>query len=392
MNNYKFDYYLKTLTPVSVGSGGLLSPLTDYVKDDNYFYIIDQKLFEQKLSEKPAEINYLMDAIKRNMNSSNTSSGFILGDYIINRLKLNLSDVSYVKTPITSSQKKLLKSDKYKLHIKQCVKNAGKPYVPGSTLKGAFITALLYDHLKNKPALLDALLVEIKSAINDPNPKSAKRNIAKIADNFVNKILTIDKLKLSSGLKISDTNYIDIEDSLLVVLSERYNMFFNKSQVPLLLEAVHNSQNSESDCFEFNGSITLNGKFEESLFSVLNDGNISALVRILNNYASDLIEMEIKTISEIDEMDEDVKETYLETLESILTRTKSDKRAIVRIGAGKGFYFNTVSALIHKRDPKLFENMLKVLFDKYKKGHFPKTRQLIINDNVPLGWCRIDFE
>ena len=45
------EFEIKTLTPVHIGNGETLSPYGDYIKDEDYIYIIDYTKLENHLRD-----------------------------------------------------------------------------------------------------------------------------------------------------------------------------------------------------------------------------------------------------------------------------------------------------------------------------------------------------
>jgi CRISPR-associated protein Csm5 len=130
---------LTTLSPLFIGSGKTLSPYSDFIQEGNNLIYLNQKKIEEAISNKPELIDEYVKEIRRRMN--NTKSDASLKDFITTRLKLPLESVTLRKVP--------LQGNIGKQQLRQFISTAGRPFIPGSTLKGAFRTAVLYDWLIN---------------------------------------------------------------------------------------------------------------------------------------------------------------------------------------------------------------------------------------------------
>ena len=139
----KVKLKITTLTPVSIGSGAELSPYADYVFDNEKVCFIDKKKMVDRIMAKGDEYldNYVY-GMANGMDPSRTKSYFDLKSFLTgNHIVKDIDEI------ITS--KCALVGDKEKKHnIKGIVKSPlAEPYFPGSSIKGALKTVMMYNWL-----------------------------------------------------------------------------------------------------------------------------------------------------------------------------------------------------------------------------------------------------
>ena len=191
--------FLKTVTPLHIGNGEELYSL-DYIFNDNEFYHVSQNLFLQFLKENNLDIKNYSDWIVRNTKEidaldsekrqnrrnfgkdknqqlSALSRNFNLKNYtkVINKFD---DFLNFIKKRTYSIQFK----NKPKQQIRGIIKNAlNKPYIPGTSIKGAIRTALLFDYLnehENSKNVVNSFTSELNKLKQYPRDKN------KIGKNF----------------------------------------------------------------------------------------------------------------------------------------------------------------------------------------------------------------
>lgn len=130
MASINLDLYLHVLTPVHVGGSDdkhLVEGL-DYLIQNGQVYIFDQKKLRKAIGDDSQYINALEEG-KSGINS------------LLRNRRIPLREVSHPPKRITGSASE----------IKACIKNGmnGKPYLPGSSIKGALRSMLFSYVLKN---------------------------------------------------------------------------------------------------------------------------------------------------------------------------------------------------------------------------------------------------
>ena len=138
----QYQVKITTLTPVCIGDGQRLSPFSDYkLKRDKLIYL-NQEVIKKALEKQPDLIDDYVEGIISGMD--NTGSKFDIDSFLYNRAKLDLSSLKLKEVDSTAQPK----GNK---NLYTILKQVGKyPYIPGSSLKGAIKTALLYNWLMDK--------------------------------------------------------------------------------------------------------------------------------------------------------------------------------------------------------------------------------------------------
>ncbi|MEM5777835.1 MAG: type III-A CRISPR-associated RAMP protein Csm5, partial [Candidatus Aenigmatarchaeota archaeon] len=124
-----YDIEIETLAPVHISSGETLIPNLDYFIDKNELYYLDKEKYLSSLSE---------DDLKSIFNSILCSSEAI-GDQKDNMINAKKFSVKFNANINFGSSK----------YIYETVKIDGTPYIPGSSLKGAFINGFYYSDNNN---------------------------------------------------------------------------------------------------------------------------------------------------------------------------------------------------------------------------------------------------
>lgn len=150
-------FYLKLLTPLHIGTGNELQPI-DYVIADKHYYHLPQKFVNAFMQENnlfPLYAKWLNDGaekisraksnkeqsnIRKELNLQKFCEGQKKKDQLIRALN-NATDI--IKIPINGQQPEK--------NIRQQITDGKNiPYIPGTSIKGAIRTALLYQWLVNK--------------------------------------------------------------------------------------------------------------------------------------------------------------------------------------------------------------------------------------------------
>ena len=194
-------YELEVISPVHIGSGSTISPI-EYVVEDNFYRVDMDGLFEDDGFDTDG---FIEDA---------KAGAFYLGRFDSKLAK------EHVKYGLDVSNS--VKNDLYKLGyqpsggIREFIKTGDLPYIPGSSMKGAIRTAILWKALNDPRILEDAQ--EIIRTQGRVNPKKADEGIEKIVfgrnPNYDilralqvsdSKITTMNNLELSKVVILSDT-------------------------------------------------------------------------------------------------------------------------------------------------------------------------------------------
>lgn len=261
-------FYLKLLTPLHIGTGNELQPI-DYVIADKHYYHLTQKFvfnfiksnnllgsYTQWINKTTEQINNIETIPKKdrrqdqNQQLSELRKNFNLLKFCEDQKKEgqliqalnNATDI--IKVPLNRKQ-----PDR---NIRQQItdgKNA--PYVPGSSIKGAIRTALLYQWLcyKNPDDAVKALLKIFNTDLNNEDVKKEQfgnqiENLAfycgiekKMADK-TEEDYTDEKFDLLKLLSVSDGKIISAGNPLTLIKTNLYLQDNTRQAQSPWLEAI----------------------------------------------------------------------------------------------------------------------------------------------------------
>ena len=185
-------YQLETLTPVHIGSGETLNQIDGYYAKRRWYRIDLDKV----LAHPSTDINALTSEMVR--------PDFRWPRYLSHR-NLNAADFSTYSLLCAQSPETT--------DIREAIKSVGnRPYIPGSSIKGAIRTALLWDLInsdKNKQLLEDSaahLNTEIEREL--PSRQRQEYPARRIEELAFGKDPNHDLLR---ALQVSDTEPLEID-------------------------------------------------------------------------------------------------------------------------------------------------------------------------------------
>ncbi len=404
----------KTLTPIFIGQdqSNTLSPYSDYVQVENEIWYIDKEKFEQALSEKEGLIDKYVTQIRRKIDKSGTRSDFSLDDFI----RVNLGDVeNYVKIkiPVDNNLKHT--------HIKRFILTSGRPFIPGSTIKGAVRTAIIYDWLTRSDTgkkVVDDIISKVNDVLNKISILEQKQNksendlkeLEKIS--FVRKRETIlnsiyDEQKLFGSVKnhdgfdsrhiqVSDSNTIDTVN-LSVIKLHRVKVKDETEISPLPSETVNQNVKGNFD-------LKFEKSFNQQDLKKFNSFTIKDILKLLNSFSLASMKYELETFIKYQNEQNEKKTDYssiIEFYEAMISAIEKSNAAyaIIRIGSGKTFYDNSIGMAILERDYEEFKKYRTFLelgknpqSGDLVQGRFPTTRTLVEDTKLPIGWVAISSD
>lgn len=354
--NYKIE--LKTLGPVHIGSG-------EIIKKNEYLYDQRRKriaiLKQDKLMELIARENLVDKYI-----SFMTGGGWKDLFKFIQDNNLSTSYKSCIRYELNIEE--LVFDGKTRINdVNTCIKDMyNKPYIPGSSLKGAIINNLLFHTAKNnRKTLGEKYYYEIKKYSKD-DPRTFKKNISKIEKEIIKDlsgIIGLEPKTLGTLISVSDSTPSEVSE---IVLAQKYDYFpeeYKKGNAINLLRE----------------SIKTNTKFDFSL-------------KLQNTRLLDIYKLESA-----------IEDTFLEIDDLIRVRASYDELDGINIylGGGTGFISKTIIYGLFEGDKRLeiSEIILKKLFPKIDRSDdrrlnlVPKTIKegITPEDYEEMGICNIKF-
>jgi len=382
---------LTTVTPVAVGANDTsgLSPYTDFFVDEEegVICLLDQNRLEKAMEKKPHLVNEFVNGIYDKMD--NNQSRFSIRAFI----EKNFADIDLFISH-TLPNKGLLSKDRKQL--KEVIKTGGRPYLPGSSLKGAIRTAMLYEWL---------VFTEDgrKTVAKYANLLLTVTDIEQLEREVFDETLLFQKLDdatghLSRHIRVSDTSvwkkglYADNAKRIRLRPSKnkREDPKYRDSAIPQPREAVFSMQ-------PVTFSLTINPRFESDKIEYLR-ADIGEILDVLNAFTIDSLKNELHQLNS-DNANHPQFNHIIDGLEvfykALLTRAEDDGEIFLRIGSGKTIYDNSLAlALINSKLGELGERALQKLKEHFwdKKAKFSKSpvTRVVSHEGKPFGWIKIE--
>lgn len=421
--NNIYNIKLTTITPVSIGDGGVLSPLSDYIydNDNRKIYLINHKEFEKKIEEiynatgNEEIITEYVTLVKEATDKEKTKTlkSFIEDSLNVKEFRKLCYDYPYKAKEIGNP-----------LNIQTCIKNGLAPYISGSTLKGALKGVLLYDWLiSNNKKVANNLSTFIKGVENITEFEEGYKYIENMIFGDVE-----DKKRMDfSLLKISDTtllskenlcfykaNRIDLtkkekpkkieKQTVFSAMSEEVlskmgvqiddkkeeNKSDKGSTLPILLETIE-KRNSVSFSINITKENENLDKINYPFLKFLQkEDAMEELFNKINNFSKNLLEYELQIIKK--SKNNSIKNYEKIVKESLNYIKNCDKSTCyLRIGKGKNYFHNSIALSIMSIDYVAFNKLVNFYFDNPKSDLFPKTRTLLSETQLPLGWIKLEL-
>ena len=374
-------YQIQTLTPVHIGSGDNLQHIDGCYDKGKWHRINLDKVFK----DPDTNLNTLASAMAQR--------GFRWTEHLKNPETFATYSLPCLHSP-------------EEVEIREAIKHIDhRPFIPGSTLKGAIRTALLWDLINESDTHYEQTLSDLKElASQEPrgNPRS-ERPAQGIEKNVLGEDPNHDLLR---ALQISDTaptevSALEMGTAWTVTLDSNDN----------LVQKVE--QNREYKTFveqiQVKQRLTFSLKLDEWLLKQPAKGHlgfedaqknaIQNIAEICNHTARCLMKDEqdffdYHALTEI----ADCYDRLLKTLDGL-----TDGAFITQIGWGSGYNANTITQLFTD-DKDASEDLLMDLRERFRLGEsrsrrgqydereFPKTRRILYrgqNPISPFGWIRI---
>lgn len=378
----KQKYKLETITPVHIGSGETLNQIDGYYANGRWYRIDLDKVL--------AHPNVHINALTSEMSQRN----FRWSDYF-SRHNMNGAELSIYS--LLSSQ------NPKEVDIREAIKSVGnRPYIPGSSIKGAIRTALLSDLINSdeNKELFNESSDHLNTEIEEAQSKTPAGDIEK-------KILGRNpNYDLLRALQVSDTEPLE-HDALAIETAWTVTLDQNNK----LVQKIEGNREYKNFVEVIQGGQTLtftlkidDWLFDDTAYEKLgfNDtqyGAIYSISDVCYGTNQSLIENEMEFYN---------RNNYA-TLYNLYNGLKNRNNSIeggefmLQIGWGTGYHANTVTSLFTQGDDAPVD--LMALRERYRLGRsrsnqqnpydsreFPKTRRVLYrgqNPIAPLGWVKI---
>ena len=272
--------------------------------------------------------------------------------------------------------------------ITEAIKTLNELYIPGSSIKGAIKSAVLYYELD------DEMILNISRDVIRNNGRVDNRNYTR----WMNDIFTSRKAPtpaqgdIMKFLQVSDSSSIKsptIYDVATVMASFRrgHNEFYSRnkrSREPTL---------SYLECITRGNSLSfeINNNYDYEVFKRLGLDGKKYLIDF-DNIKKSMFIFSKSLINHELEFAEDYNIDYLYKFYSKLEKQNSIEEPLLKIGAGSGFLSTTVGLKIKKYDENLFDKIRDGTRGKTYDYSFPKSRKITQIGGMPLGWVQLSFD
>jgi len=356
---------ITTLSPLHIGTGNILRQGYDYVVHNNQTWVIDPGTLAGMLYDQDP------DDFERMVRGAPASDLIRPNEY---------DPASPLFRYVMKGQPR---SGKQGAEIQEQIKDPwDRPYIPGSSLKGALRTALAFVGWENRGITLD-----IRQIGN--NPKSAGHQLEE-------QILYGKESKpyydLLRAIQVSDS--APDEDSHLQLLNVQV-VTRNKTGLPIELEAIPRG-------VTFTATLTLDGflrqpEYAEKLGWQSEDQLkwLKKLPQIVNYFTTHRIDQERARWANSHPM--------LHSFYDTLVRNLRDERTefLLQLGWGGGWDSKTFAGHLTSDSGvfyqivKRFERQMDRQKSFKKNDPYPKSRRVVVREQVPtmpLGWIRVRME
>uniref|UniRef100_A0A7C2N7S8 CRISPR system Cms protein Csm5 n=1 Tax=Archaeoglobus fulgidus TaxID=2234 RepID=A0A7C2N7S8_ARCFL len=337
---------LEILTPVHIGSGDKYYATDFVIKGDRVVFVDSTRFFEEVEKKGLDPINVAREI----------SEGKKIEDFV------DLSKIKIREVPF--------KGRTSRNEILAHIKSRGKPYIPGSTIKGAIRTAILWKEVKDSRELLNWTVNYIKKKLNEKR-NLGRKELIKLDDELEEKVFRKAELTgrrsdpkndLLRALRICDSEFID--DCRIYEIK-----FLGMRNFSMLAECTEAGQVAEFEA-------SIDGFTLDYLSQKLDYDYILSAAR---EFAEKVVEVELER-------------KYPQKAITEFKNVLNTRGIILRIGWGTGWYSSTIGTLL-KTHPKFEDLRRKLGLGKNPRTgrfsrNFPMVRRITFDDR-PLGWISI---
>lgn len=386
-----YECEIKVITPVHIGAGEsyTLRECTTSKTNSNKRLLkrVDLSAYYASLPNERDKENFLEELIKEEFNLKGFHNTLLEQEKKVNKfLKEENKRNEYADLNSFLRYRCYDHKFNHKLDIFENIKTLDEVYIPGSSLKGAIRTALLYNSIDdniisnfirwNNRKRQDELESNKMDKFLDGFFSEEERNVAKsddlkylhISDSNTFKFPTVYQANQIRVAYADDGTCKGIEDGNITFLETISFEDFEKTK----------SLKSNID-IEYNKDIIDKSK-EKYL-------DIDFIKKSIYKFSKRLIEFELDFAEKFDLQ-------YL--IDFYINREidNTEETPLLRIGAGSGLMGTSLALKIWDYD----ENVFRVLFKKTDGSVYPKSRRLAVSqekpevEGVPLGWVQLNFK
>ncbi len=403
-------YKLIAISPVHIKSGeaGFREYGQGFIRlvgDKNNIYVIDAPKLQEKIYDLGG-LNAVIEFTKK-INENNFSVAEFLQNY---NFRLN-------KDTIKSISKGIVYSKQYGKEISKFISNGfDECFIPGSSIKGALKTAVLYEMLKNQDEYLHNLLVDQLNKYDQKkyevdNERVAKRKrklqieLNKLKEGFAKRIIkeyihdttpldinkktevsnpTLQSKDFFRAVKISDSSVFSVVEKNIGIMT------LNKNNTPQWKTSYGKSMEIKAEIMQVQTETLIEISIDHYILNSFKNktnipfSNLDELIQLSQNFAQRLWEFEynyIKTFSNSTNFN----------LSNIRKYYSQNIKPTMRLGWGSGLLGTTVNLLLSE---EMRQDLRNTIYVNRQNQPAPKSRRFVKNyadqPELPLGWIRLE--
>lgn len=395
---------LRLLTPLHMGMGqdAALSPYQDIVSKNGRLYYLSPRKLETALAQKPELIDVIVREMKASMD--NNRSNFDLSGFIDRKLQSSTEALAAYSLPIFPKNANIGRN-----HVLRFAHTGGRPYIPGSGLKGAIRTAMTYTFLNPdaKEPEKSPLVKELKQAAANANQgnKDQRSNLNKKQPDVEVLGKIVDDMMCY--LRIGDSCCLPVEKLMVTRLTRPQVFRENGQALPFWAEVLPAESIVEFDLGLQEDRVR---QAHSPQLGFLKEGRVQPLLDALNQFAAEACSRE-RGEMEAFAMQFDA----YEQVENLLKTIQDDARyrphnvAYLRLGWGKTYFENSIGLAM---EDELGEKDQQPTFWAFRKalriGEQPKSKKYASDfpamrtyttssaksktpkPEWPLGWVKLE--
>lgn len=355
---------IETLSPVHIGNGTFLQQGNDYIVEDNYVNVLSLDKLGKIIGTDNTSIQEWTKAIEGGNSElfvKRKIQGYSYKEYTKRR----------IESPIENNQRQNT--------LKECIHDGmGKPYIPGSSIKGAIRTVIFSSLAKNL----------IASKLNSEGNKRKWNNIIGGMEK--------ELLHFQDGSKKSPANDIfkflhtgdayfekgveKVVEQINLNITKKASLIDNSK--PQMVEVIREGVSSQFRLI-----------IKDDFYQLSKIDSMQDLFKLINDYTYNLLCDEIDFWGRGEGSRYTGQDDYLDQLDIILDTIEEcqPNECILRIGQASGWRFVT-GAWLDDIDKQYFKNEIVPLCRPknwlYKEYLFPKSRRIDSSSNV-FGFVKL---
>lgn len=277
--------------------------------------------------------------------------------------------------------------------LKTCIHDGmGRPYIPGSSIKGAIRTAIISYLAEKTPQEIKERLIDGMKNKNDSSvekyflgntPNDSLMRFIRVGDAFYNEQseIAITQISLNERERTQDLIYKSKSQAVeaisgdlsshfaLAIDKKKFDLVFSKHELPIYKKELSNMKSLPQDC-----------------------SSIPALFQLINEHTKKLVDSDIAYWKDKTDSGFFGAEDYIENMEQILSDANACKtgECVMRIGQASGWRFMTGAWTEELNNFKSkVVNMSRPQNEKNYRGYdFPKTRR-IDDESLIFGFVKL---